>query len=48
MCGQHLGCNKTVRIDFRNFNMNYDSLFITGGIHSKEIEEEGIKNVLNK
>ena len=29
-------------------NMNYDSLFITGGIHNKEIEKEGIQNVLKK
>ena len=28
--------------------MNYDSLFITGGIHNKEIEKEGIQNVLKK
>ena len=38
-----------LRTDIKGaINMNYDSLFITGGIHSKEIEEEGIKNVLNK
>ena len=29
-------------------NMEYDSLFITGGIHSKEIKNEGIENVLKK
>ena len=29
-------------------NMNYDSLFITGGIHNKEIEKEGMENVLKK
>ena len=29
-------------------NMNYDSLFITGGIHEKEIQNEGIENVLKK
>ena len=29
-------------------NMNYDSLFITGGIHNKEIENEGIESVLKK
>ena len=28
--------------------MNYDSLFITGGIHNKEIENEGIDSVLKK
>ena len=29
-------------------NMNYDSLFITGGIHKQEIQNEGIKSVLKK
>ena len=29
-------------------NMNYDSLFISGGIHKKEIKNEGIKKVLRK
>ena len=29
-------------------NMNYDSLFITDGIHKKEIQKEGIYNVLKK
>ena len=28
--------------------MNYDSLFITGGIHKQEIQNEGIKSVLKK
>ena len=28
--------------------MNYDSLFITEGIHKNEIENEGIENVLKK
>ena len=28
--------------------MNYDSLFITDGIHKKEIQNEGIDNVLKK
>ena len=28
--------------------MNYDSLFITNGIHKKEIQNEGIDNVLKK
>jgi len=27
-------------------NMNYDSLIITGGIHKKEFEKEGIEKVL--
>ncbi len=29
-------------------NMNYDSLFITSGIHKTEIQKEGITNVLKK
>ena len=29
-------------------NMNYDSLFITNGIHKTEIQKEGIDNVLKK
>jgi len=29
-------------------NMNYDSLFITNGIHNKEFKKEGIENILKK
>jgi len=29
-------------------NMNYDSLFITQGIHKNEIQNEGIDNILKK
>ena len=38
-----------LRTDIKGaINMNYDSLFITGGIHEKEIQNEGIENVLKK
>ena len=38
-----------LRTDIRGaINMNYDSLFITGGIHNKEIENEGVESVLKK
>jgi HAD superfamily hydrolase (TIGR01459 family) len=38
-----------LRTDIRGaVNMNYDSLFITEGIHNKEIQNEGIKSVLKK
>ena len=38
-----------LRTDIKGaINMNYDSLFITGGIHNKEIENEGIDSVLKK
>ena len=38
-----------LRTDIRGANnMNYDSLFITGGIHKNEIQNEGINNVLKK
>ena len=38
-----------LRTDIRGaINMNYDSLFITSGIHNKEIENEGIESVLKK
>ena len=38
-----------LRTDIRGAaNMNYDSLFITGGIHNKEIQNEGIESVLKK
>ena len=38
-----------LRTDIKGaINMNYDSLFITGGIHNKEIKYEGIENVLKK
>ena len=38
-----------LRTDIRGANnMNYDSLFITDGIHKKEIQKEGIDNVLKK
>ena len=38
-----------LRTDIKGaINMNYDSLFITGGIHKKEIQNEGIENVLKK
>ena len=29
-------------------NMNYDSLFVTSGIHNEEIKNEGIESVLKK
>ena len=28
--------------------MNYDSLFVTSGIHNEEIKNEGIESVLKK
>tara|TARA_B100000029_G_scaffold339901_1_gene332072 strand:+ start:131 stop:949 length:819 start_codon:yes stop_codon:yes gene_type:complete len=38
-----------LRTDIKGaINMNYDSLFITGGIHNEEIRNEGISNVLKK
>ena len=38
-----------LRTDIRGANnMNYDSLFITEGIHKNEIQNEGIDNVLKK
>ena len=29
-------------------NMNYDSLFITDGIHNKEVKKEGVESILKK
>ena len=38
-----------LRTDIKGaINMNYDSLFITSGIHNKEIKNEGIESVLTK
>jgi len=38
-----------LRTDIKGaINMNYDSLFITDGIHKNEIEREGIQDVLKK
>ncbi len=38
-----------LKTDIRGaINMNYDSLFITDGIHKKEIKKDGLDNVLKK
>ena len=38
-----------LRTDIKGaINMNYDSLFITGGIHNKEVKNLGIDDVLKK
>ena len=38
-----------LRTDIKGaINMNYDSLFITGGVHNEEIKNEGIESLLKK
>ena len=42
-----IGIGDNLRTDIKGANnMNYDSLVITGGIHKKEFEKEGIEKVL--